>query len=303
MSSQTSRVQTARRRELTAQYLRMLLNERGTYRNQWARMVDKTSSDEISQAAVAKVIVDFLRKTESETSELDYRLLKDRVHRALSGRALTPSTLGLFTAAFQFSEEHSRQLWAIFLGTTPDEARAAFQPPGFHVVCLAETYEVNAEGRPQSHRVRQRITATKDGVSRFPLHFDSAAVAIKVAVGETSDTYRCTDELFAVDILLPKALRRDESFDLEYVVEHPADAKADRELLRGAIGKNIDSATIVVKFNAGKLPSRVWWIVRTNIGRGGRTLLREQVEIDQSCSVSRTVLSLDDVVVGFRWDW
>jgi hypothetical protein len=266
-------------------------------------VVDKTSSDEISQAAVAKVIVDYLRKAENKASELDYRLLKDRVHRALSGRALTPSTLGLFTAAFQFSEEHKRQLWAIFLGTTPDEARAAFQPPGFHVVCLAETYEMDSEGRPQSHRVRQKITATRDEVSRFPLQFDSAALEIRVSTGEISDRYRCADDLFAVDILLPKVLMRNESFDLEYVVEHPTDAKADRELLRGAIGKHIDSATIVVKFNAGRLPSRVWWMVRTNIGRNGRTLLREQVEIDQSSSVSRTVLSLDDVVVGFRWDW
>ena len=304
MPSQVSRTQMARRRELTAQYLRMLLNERGTYRSQWACMADKTPPGDISQAAVAKVIVDHLRKAEGETSQLDYRPLKDLVCRALSGRALTPSTLGLFTAAFLFSEEHARQIWAIFLGTTPDEARAAFQPPGFHVDRLDETYEVNSEGRPQSHRVRQKITATKDGVSRFPLRFDSAAVAIKVSSGDISDMYRCTDEFFAVDVLLPKVLMRDESFELEYAVEYPVDANADPELLRGAMGKHIDSATIAIKFSPSKRPSAVWWTVRTNIGRGGRTVFREQVEIDrQSSSVSRTILAMDDVVVGFRWDW
>jgi len=282
----------------------MLLHDRGTYRARWACVAGKTPPGEISQAAVAKVIVDHLRKTGNDPGQLDYRLLKDRVCRALSGRALTPSTLGLFTAAFLFSEQDTRHLWALFLGTTPDEAQAAFEPPSFRVVCLAETYEVNREGRPQSHQVYQRITATKDGVSRVALRFDSAAAAITVSTGGTSDMYRCADEWFAVDVVLPKVLMADESFDLEYVVEYPADAKADPQFCRGAVGEHIDSATIAVRFSPDKRPNTVWWMVRSNIGRAGRTVFREQVEIDHhSCSVSKTVLAVDDVVLGFRWEW
>jgi hypothetical protein len=281
----------------------MLLNERGTYRSQWARLVGKTSPGEISQAAVAKVIVDHLRTTGDDTSQLDHRLFKDRVYRALSGRALTPSTLGLFVAAFRFSEVDARQLWALFLGATPDEARAAVEPPGFHVLCLADTHEVNSEGRPQLHTVKQRITATKDGVSRFPLRFDSAAVEIKAFTGTIGDIYRCADGLFAADVVLPKVLMRDEHFDVEYVIEYPADAKDDPEFLRGAEGKHIDSATIVVKFSPSRRPRTVWWMVLSRL-MGGRTVFREQVKIDRkTSSVSKTVLSVEDVVIGFRWEW
>ncbi len=304
MRSQASHAQTARRRELTAHYLRMLLNERGRYRSRWARLAGKTPPGEISQAAVAKVIADHLRKAEDGADEQDYRLLKDRVHRALSGRALTPSTLGLFTAAFLLSEEDTRHLWALFLGTTPDEARAAFQPPDYHVASLSETHEVNSDGRSQLHRTRQKITATKDGVSRFPVQFDSAAVAVRADTADVSDVYRCADDLFAVDVLLPKVLMKDESFDIEYVVEYPVDAKDDREFLRGVMGKRIDRATIEVKFSHNRQPREVWWTVCSNIGGRGKTVLREKVDLDRdSSSVSKTVLSVDDVVIGFRWEW
>lgn len=304
MPSQVPLTQLARGRKLAAQHLRVLLSENETYRDRWICLAGKTPPGEISQAAVARVIVDHLRKAGDEAVRLDYRLLKDRVYRALSGRALTRSTLALFAAAFPFSDEDTRYLWALFLGTTPDGARAAFRPPNYHVASLSMIHEVNSEGRPRSRRVRQRITANEDGVSRVPLRFDSSDVAVKISDGDISDTYRCADDLFAVDVLLPKVLNKNESFNLEYVVEYPADANADPEFLRGAIGQYIDSATIEVKFSRANPPSTVWWTVLSNLGSGGRTVLREQVEIDhKKSSVSKTVSSVDDVVIGFRWEY
>lgn len=123
MPSQAARHQIARRRQLAAGYLRMLLGERAAYRSQWARLVEKTGTDEIGQTAVAKVIVEYVHRVGDGTGPADYRLLKDRVHRALSGSALTPVTLGLFVDAFRFSEQDARQLWAIFLGTAAEETQ------------------------------------------------------------------------------------------------------------------------------------------------------------------------------------
>lgn len=100
----------------------MLLGDRAAYRARWAALVEKTSDDEISQAAVAKVIVEHLRE-DGQDGQTDYRLLKDRVCRALSGRTLTPSMLRLFVEAFRFSQEDTRHLWALFLGARTDEAR------------------------------------------------------------------------------------------------------------------------------------------------------------------------------------
>jgi hypothetical protein len=267
-------------------------------------LAGKTPPGEISQAAVARVIIDHLREAGKEVGQMDYRLLKDKVYRALSGRALTSPTLELFAAAFLFSDEDMRYLWALFTGTTPDGARAAFQPPSVHVVCLTDTHEVSSEGRPKSHRVKQRITAIREGVTRFPLLFDSEALAITVSDGAVSDIYRCSDELFAVDVLLPKALTINESFSLEYLVEYSADADASPEFLRGAVGKRIDKATIEIIFDRHRPPSAVWWTVLSGLGMSGRTVFRERVEIDrQSSSVSKTVSSVDDVVIGFRWEW
>src|SRR5687768_14731231 len=103
----------ARRRQNAARQLRTLLNECEAYRSQWSCLAGKTPPGEISQAAVAKVIVDHLRKTGIQASELDYRLLKDRVCRGLSGRALTSSTLQLFMAGFSINDAHAQHLWAL----------------------------------------------------------------------------------------------------------------------------------------------------------------------------------------------
>lgn len=112
---------------LVAQYLRMLLNERESYRARWACLAGKTPPGEISQAAVAKVIVGHLDKTADGSGQMDFRLWKDRVYRALSGQALTLSTVRVFAEAFAFNEQDKRQLWALLFGTTPDEAWAAFE--------------------------------------------------------------------------------------------------------------------------------------------------------------------------------
>ena len=245
-----------------------------------------------------------MRKTGKEVGQSDHRLLKDKVYRALSGRALTPSTLGLFAAAFLFDDEDTRYLWALFLRTTIDEARAAFQSPGIRIDRLIETHEVNSEGRSQFHRVCLEIAATRDDVTRFPLRFDSAALEVTVSVGEIGDIYKCSDELFAVDVLLPRALIKNELFRFDYSVEYLADAKADPEFLRGAVGKQIDSATIEVKFSPARPPSAVWWMVLSGLGSSGRTVYRERIDLDhRRLSVCKTVTSVDDAVIGFRWEW
>lgn len=109
--------------QTASEYLRMLLIQPGPYRDQWTEHVERSrKTGEVSRAAVARVISDFLAERLRLTGEKppSPRQLKDRVNRALTGYA-TGHTLELFGAAFGFTDEEKRQLWAYY---TQDEGEA-----------------------------------------------------------------------------------------------------------------------------------------------------------------------------------
>lgn len=109
--------------QAASEYLRMLLTQPGPYRERWMEHVSRQrTSGEISQAAITRVLSDFLAKQLRATGEQppDARQLKDRANRALTGRSLTSQTLELFGAAFGFTEETMRQLWSCYMQADKD---------------------------------------------------------------------------------------------------------------------------------------------------------------------------------------
>src|SRR5262245_4664433 len=146
MASRPHGVQFTRRR-LTASYLRMLLADRAENRAVWGVHIDKITPGEVNQASVAKVIAEQMRADGStDQTAQDYRLLKDIVHRALNGTALTAATLRLFCAAFPFTDEDHRQLWSLLLGAPPGEDPAAFRASQYRVALLEQTCQLDAQG-------------------------------------------------------------------------------------------------------------------------------------------------------------
>src|SRR5262249_18396056 len=151
---------------------------------------------EISQAAVARVISDYLRFAgRSADTEGDHRRLKDRVNRALTGRALTPDTLQCFVRAFAMSDEDARQLWSSFSGSSPSQVNEVLEPaphtsPKFETIALSETHSLGPDGQPLGHLTIQRIRALEDGASSYPVRFDNGIVAVKVANGSVSEIFR-----------------------------------------------------------------------------------------------------------------
>ncbi len=100
-------------------HLAELLAGPGPYRARWLRHVTRATPGRVNQAAVARVLAEWLwQHGEHPDSDLLPRALRDRVSRALGGRALSAATLRLFVAAFAMSAADEAELWDL-LDTPP----------------------------------------------------------------------------------------------------------------------------------------------------------------------------------------
>ncbi|GGV30074.1 hypothetical protein GCM10010495_53050 [Kitasatospora herbaricolor] len=97
--------------------LAALLAAPGRYRTRWLRHVARATPGRINQAAVTRVLAEWLWLG-GEASEGDIlpRALRDRVSRALGGRALSAATLRLFVAAFDMTGADEARLWDLLDG-------------------------------------------------------------------------------------------------------------------------------------------------------------------------------------------
>ncbi|WP_329500331.1 hypothetical protein [Kitasatospora herbaricolor] len=97
--------------------LAALLAAPGRYRTRWLRHVARATPGRINQAAVTRVLAEWLWLG-GEASEGDIlpRALRDRVSRALGGRAISAATLRLFVAAFDMTGADEARLWDLLDG-------------------------------------------------------------------------------------------------------------------------------------------------------------------------------------------
>jgi len=283
----------------------------------WVRRADKAPAGDISQVAVAKVIADHLQAIGQLPSDDigAYRALKDRVNRALSGQALTPSTLRLFAQAFLFSQDDALQLWSYFLGTTHDDAAyllddlrlpprgaAAFRPRGYQVISLAEVHVLGPDGAPNRHTTKQIIRATSDSLTRCPVRFDTDTLAISVPDGSASDLYACPDGMYAIDIIFPHSLHIGEEREVHYTLHYSTRTPDRQRFRRSALHHSIDEASIEVRFSPQCRPSTVWWAIWQQSEESPS--LREPVQLSaERNSVVKTVMFAARTIFGFCWDW
>lgn len=302
--------------ELAAGHLQALLAKPGRYRDRWVRRADKPRDDRVSQAAVARVIAEYLRQRNGvDTSEvIYYRRLKDRVHRALTAYDLSTETLEYFIQAFMMSDDDARQLWAHYTGGSPSYVDrivqelgipptegAAFQRPKYETILLRETHILGPDGTPQEHRIRQVVRCVGDGLSRFPVRFDSGAVTVDVSRGNASDIYKCGPGLHAVDILLPAELKKGESVETEYTFRFLA-APLGQNFKRAAL-RRIENVEIVVAFHRSRLPDDVRWATWADYLGDDPPQTSEPVRLDRQGRARKVLLFAERTVVGFAWTW
>ncbi|MFJ6755159.1 MULTISPECIES: hypothetical protein [unclassified Streptomyces] len=299
----------------TAELLQQLLLQRVEYRDRWARLARRSgASAGVSQAAVAEVIALHLWETgeRPDTDTALPRALKDRVQRALAGEVLSPQTLDWFIGAFRMSRVDGDMLRAERFhdpagriaspaNTLREEQRLPLRQR-HRTVSVFERRFIGIGGYPVRHRTTQAIIACEDGVDSFPHRLCPGAREVTVRRGGRVTARHERDWSTPVlEITLPRPLRQGQVASLEYDVRFdPGQAPAvEYRRVAHARAQNVD---IVVEFDPGRPPSKLWWAVWDDHS-GGRVLFEEQVGFEDASAVHRFLPSLENAAAGFRWTW
>jgi hypothetical protein len=291
--------------------LRDLLTFDPRYRQLWHRREARHRS-ELSQAAVAKVIEEYLWDSGERNETLLYlaRQLKDRVSRALRGERLSAETLTWFISAFQMEDGDTNRLWEIYDGKTSDSFgishtlqrhREMIRRQRHRTLSLVERYMVDRNGAMILRRTHHTIRAIEDGVDIYIYNHEPEASAVQVVHGgNIGHHYTYGDGLTSVEIALDRRLAVGETTVLEYRTLFTGRTIHLTEVRRAAFGRceNVDFA---VEFNDLKTPMNAWWCAWDDHFDGACVMTRP-VDIRNGV-IRQFVPYIEETVVGFRWEW
>ncbi len=294
----------------TARYLTELLDHRKAYRSKWERRVRQRTADGFNQAAVARVIAEYLVESgeRADTEKLD-RQIKDRVARLFSGKSLSTETLEWFISAFDMTDDHAERLRSIFKGRKGSGYVAGKWPPatdsmtdqGLRSLSLHELHAIGPDGRPVSHRTVQVVRATADSVAGYLYRFDTTALAVHVARGgKAGPIIDLGNGMHAMEITFNRPLAKGETCSLEYQTSFRYPTAPPPEFRRGVINR-LDNLEVRVQFDSARIPSRIWWGSWESLE--GPMAKRQPVELDAELSVHRYLDGVEAAIVGFAWEW
>jgi hypothetical protein len=295
----------------TGALLRDLLAFDPRYRRLWRRRVARDRS-ELSQAAVAKVIEEYLWDSGERSEDLLHlaRQLKDRVSRALSGERLSAETLTWFIAAFHMDEGDKNRLWGIYAGLDTDalgishtlrRRREMVRRQCHRTVSLVERYTVDQHGSLVRRRTHHTIRAIEDGVDIYIFNHEPQASAIEVVHGgQIGRRYTYGGGLTSVEIILDKQLGTGETTVLEYRTSFAGRAVGLTEVRRAAFGR-CENVDLAVEFHCSRVPVSAWWCAWDD-HFDGTCVIEMPVEVCKG-AIRQFVPYIEETVVGFRWGW
>ncbi len=270
-------------------------------------MTSRTTG-KLNQSAIAKVIEHYLWTQDPTATERTARMLKDRVNRALTGRTLSCETLTWFLEAFEMTDTDRTHLREVYDGRhTPTSEiahtlrsrREMIRGQRHRTTNLVERYNVT-NGRLSLRRTVHTIRAVEDGVDIYLFNHEPEAFRIEVAYGgQLGQSHEYGGGLRSVEIELDRPLQKDEAAALEYSTVFDQRSAGLTEVRRAAFAR-AENVDIAVEFS-GRVPHRVWWCVWAD-HLGGSPVEEEPVELVSSAT-RRFVRSMEDTVVGFRWEW
>jgi hypothetical protein len=292
-------------------HLHRLLADLGSpARRRWEHRAVRRGRGPVNRSAVQQVLAEYLWDSgeHPDTDQELPRRLKDRVGRALSGRELSPRTLGWFVRAFELTDEQAEKLWRLLAGTRPAGRTATRRPgpgalgtAGHRTVAVHELHVVGADGLPAEHRTFQVVKALRDGVTHYRYRFDTDAASVVVKRGGTAGpVVELEDGLFAVDIAFHRPLHRGETASLEYLTCFDY-RRAPPPELRRAMQRKVDSFELRVQFHPRKLPQAVTWAEWA--GLTGPVTAERPVALDGDCATHTYLRGVGNTVVGYRWVW
>ncbi len=318
---------SAASRQAAAAYLRELLLRPGRTRSTWEQYAERNRPGHINQLAVAEVLARYLwdYPRRPGDSEILPRQLKDTASRALSGKLLSKSALGLFIDAFSIPSFERNQLWRLWEGSSRirvltgprsfgGQARAeietALGPAVHRTLSVHDHHYVGPDGLPNRTRTLQVIEAIDDRVGQIPYIYNTDALTIDLIQGCTGlgERFReITSGFFATDMLLVRPLGLGETLTLEYVTSFTyepvpaAEMNGDLCQYRRAVRRRMENVDIRVEFDPGMLPRTVWWANWDGVA--GEVISQESVALDSQNSAQRFLRFMEDTVVGFHWEW
>ncbi len=284
-------------------YLRMLLLRPGEYRDRWEKHAEGACPAQLSYPAIAAVLTEV-----GPIPEVD-----DVVAGALDGRALDSSRVDLFVDAFAIRARHAHRLRELLRGSpavrvltggaATDELPRGSIEPGHQTLSLHELHTVGADGRPVEHETIQVIKATVDGLSSYPLRFDTDELVVDVVRGGRvgDHIYRVTDYLHGVDILLDRELNTGETALLQFHTSFGYAADPPPELRRGVL-RSVNDLTVWVRFHPHRPPARVWQARWDRLDQA-RVVEQQEAELDSELSVHARFGAVESAIVGFFWEF
>jgi hypothetical protein len=297
-----------------AAYLRLLLVRAGDPRSIWAKHASEARSGEIDPAAVAEVLrASRAHDTEDIGAAGTERPPPDSaesVRAVLDGTGLSAETLERFIEAFDLGPRHATRLRSILRGS--DSVRVIIgnelaelhdrSGPALETLAVHELHTLGPDGLPAEHQAIQVIRSTVDRLEAYPYRFDTDELVVEVVRGgRVGDVYRVSESLFGFDMVLDQPLARGETTLMHYRLTFGYRTPPPPEFRRGALGVMRD-VTLWVQFHPDRLPARIW-LARWDRLDHATVIDQKPVELDGEFSVQARYDEIEDVIVGFHWEW
>lgn len=287
------------------------------YRARWLLRCDRApaarrddTEGTVSFAAISKVISDWVLLHEPDTmGDLldmgDYRSIRDRVRRALTGAGLQPGTLGWFIESFDMTQADARRLADTFSGL--GEQRSGSLPErwltlpasGHRTLSLHERHVIGADRLPVRHHTMQVIESEIAELRMYPFRFDTPDAVVVVEQGGTAGpVYQEQDDLWCSNLELAPPLRLGHTAAINYTSRFFYRAAPPPEFRRGA-RRRIEAVSLTVAFHPDAVPRQVRWGCWDATG-----VLVESENVELADLVAHRFLrNLEDAIVGFTWNW
>lgn len=289
-----------------------LLREPGKARKIWVAKTDRWRQQGISYAAVAQVLAEYLWDSGeiNESVQNLPRQLRDRVRRAFLGQHMTRTTLTQLMNAFELGDADRQRL---------DDAFNELDKPGDHVtdpqaeglpvrqrhrsLSITEHHYLGADRCPKRHVTTQVLQGSGEPYSSYLYMFDTNTIAVtgKQGIREVGPIRAIADGVFGVDIVLLRPLTDGETTTVTYESLFSYSEPPEPEFRRAAF-EGVESLDIRVGFDEAAVPSDIVFAEWDQLSHHEPST-EHAARLEDDLSVHRFLRSVDNSIVGFRWQW
>lgn len=207
------------------------------------------------------------------------------------------------------TESDGDRLWNIFTGRerpsseishTLRQRREMIKRQCHRTTNLVERYTVGRDGFLKSRNTKQTIRAIENGVDMYIFNHEPQAVGVDVVFGgAVGRKFEYGNGLRSAGIMLEHPLSKGQNACLEYSTYFDDAATGLTEVRRAAFAR-VENVDIAVYFE-GRVPRYAWWCVWGD-HLDGRPFKEQRVAVTNRW-IRKSVDSIEETVVGFRWDW